>query len=52
MSVILNGAFVGLSIAATAGFLPWAGTSLVALIVNKHFSDHVKTRFISQLMTV
>ena len=51
MSVILNVAFVGLSTAAAAGFPPWAGTaSLVALLVNTHFSDHVKIRFISQLI--
>ena len=40
VSVILNVAFVGLSIAATAGFPPWAGTaSLVALLVNTQFLD-------------
>ena len=51
MSVILNVAFVELSTAATAGFPPWAGTAfLVALLVNTHFSGHVKIRFISQLI--
>ena len=45
MSVILNVAFVGLLIAATAG-----SASLVALLVNTQFSDHVKIRFISQLI--
>ena len=51
MSVILNVAFVELSTAATAGFPPWAGTaSLVALLVNTHFSDYDKIRFISQLI--
>ena len=51
--VILNAAFVGLSTAATAGFPPYAGTaSLVALLVNTHFSGHVKIRLISQLIDV
>ena len=46
VSVILNVAFVGLSIAATAG--PASGsTSLVALLVNTQFSNHVQIRFIS-----
>ena len=48
VSIILNVAFVGLSVAATAGFA-WGSTSLVALLVNTQFSDHVKARFISQL---
>ena len=53
LSVILNAAFVGLSTAATAGFPPYAGTaSLVALLVNTHFSGHVKIRLISQLIDV
>ena len=51
MSFISNVAFAGLSVAATAGFPPRAGTAtLVALLVNTHFSDHVKIRFISQLI--
>ena len=51
MSLVLNFAFVGLSIAATAGFSLWAGTaSLVTLLVNAQFSDYVKVRFISQLI--
>ena len=51
VSFISNVAFAGLSIAATAGFPPRAGTAtLVALLVNTHFSDHVKIRFISQLI--
>ena len=49
MSVILNIAFVGLLTAAIAGFtLGFA--SLVALLVNTQFSDHVKIRFLSQLI--
>ena len=43
MSVILNVVFVGLLTAAIAGFPPWAGTaSLVALLVNTPFSDHLR----------
>ena len=46
VSVILNVAFVGLSIPATAGFPPWAGTgSHVALLVNTQFSNHVNIYF-------
>ena len=49
--VILNIAFVGLLILDTAGFPPWAGTaSLAAVLVNTQLSDHVKIRFISQLI--
>ena len=44
VSVILNVAFAGLLTAPTAGF-----ASLVALLVNTQFSDHIKTRFIAQL---
>ena len=51
MSFVLNVAPVGLLTLDTAGFLPGAGTaSLAALLVNTHFSDHVKIRFISQLI--
>ena len=51
MPVILNAAFVGLSTAATGEFPRRSGTaSLVALLVITHFSDHVKIRFISQLI--
>ena len=51
MSVILNVAFVGLLALVTSGFSPWAGTaSLVVLLVNTQFSDHVKIRFYSQLI--
>ena len=40
VSVILNVALLTL---VTAGFSAWAGTaSLVALLVNKQFSDHVR----------
>ena len=46
MSVILNVAFVALSIASTAGF----ASGSAALLVHKQFSDHVKIRFISQLI--
>ena len=49
MSVILNIAFVGLLTAAIAG-LTSEFASLVALLVNTHFSDHIKMRFISQLI--
>ena len=49
MSVILNVAFVGLLNAAIAGFIS-EFASLVALLVNAHFSDHAKIRFISQLI--
>ena len=48
VSVILNVAFVGLSIAATGGSTS-GSTSLVALLVNM-LSDHVEIKFISQLM--
>ena len=41
VSVILNPALVGLSIAATAEFTS-GSASLVALLVNTQFSDHVK----------
>ena len=44
-SVILNVAFVGLLIAATAGST-LGSASLVALLVNMQFLDHVKIRFI------
>ena len=44
MSVILNIAFVGLSIAATAGSAS-GFASLVALLVNIQFSDDVKILF-------
>ena len=51
MSVILNVAFGGLLIVVTVRFSPWAGTAFpVALLVNTQFSDHVKIRFISQLI--
>ena len=49
MSIILNVAFVGLLIAATAGFAS-GFAFLVALLVNRQFSDHAKIRFISQLI--
>ena len=49
MSVILNVVFVRLLTAATGGFAP-GSASLVALLVITHFSDQVKTRFISQLI--
>ena len=49
MSVILNVTFVGLSIAATAGFAS-GSASLVALLVNTQFSDYVEIRFVSQLI--
>ena len=49
MSVILNVVFVGLLIAATAGFTS-GFASLVALLVNTQFSVCVKIRFISQLI--
>ena len=49
VSVILNVAFVRLSIAATSGFAS-GSASLVPLLVNTQFSDHVKIRFISQLI--
>ena len=49
MSVLLNAAFVGLSIPATAGFAS-GSASLVALLVNTQFSDYVEIRFISQLI--
>ena len=45
VSVILNVAFVGLSIATTARFASGSG-SFVALFVNTQFSNHVKIRFI------
>ena len=48
MSVILNVAFVGLLSAPTAGFAS-RFASLVALLVNTQFSDHIKIRFIAQL---
>ena len=51
VSVILNVASIGLLTAATAGFA-LASASLVALLVITHFSDQVKTRFISQLINV
>ena len=53
VSVIWNVPFIGLLTATTAGFPYWARTaSLVALLVNTHFSDHVKKKilFHSQLM--
>ena len=46
MSVILNVAFVGISIATTAG----SASGSASLVVNTQFSDHVKIRFISQLI--
>ena len=49
MSVILNVAFVGLLIAATARFTS-GFASLVALLVNTQFSVYVKMRFISQFI--
>ena len=49
MPVILNVAFVGLSIATTAGFA-LGSASLVALPVDTQFSNHVKIRFSSQLI--
>ena len=49
MSVILNVTLVGLLIAATAGSAS-GPACLVALLVNIQFSDHVKIRFISQLI--
>ena len=49
MSVILNVAFAGLLTAAFAGFTS-GFASLVALLVNARFSDHVKIRFVSQLI--
>ena len=49
MSATLNVAFVGLSIAASAGFAS-GSASLVALRANTQFLDHVKLRFISQLI--
>ena len=48
-SVILNVAFVGLLIAATARSAS-GSASLVALLVNTQFSDHVKIRFILLLI--
>ena len=51
MSVTLNVAFAGLLTLVTPGFPPWAETaSLVALLVKAQFSDHVKIRFILQLI--
>ena len=51
VSVILNVAPIGLLILDIAGFPLWARTaSLVALLVNTHLSDHVKIRFVSQLI--
>ena len=49
VSVILNIAFVGLLIAVTVGSAS-GFASLVALLVNTQFWDHVKMRFISQLI--
>ena len=43
VSVILNVAFVELLIPAIAGFAS-GSTSLVALLVNKQFADHVKVQ--------
>ena len=51
VSSILNVAFVGLLIAATAG-LALGLASFVALLVVTEFSDQVKIRFISQLINV
>ena len=45
MFVIVNVAYVELSIAATAGFAS-VSASFVALPVDTHFSDHVEIRFI------
>ena len=44
MSFISNVAFIGLSIAATKGFVS-GSASLVPLLVNTQFSDHVKIYF-------
>ena len=44
VSVILNVAFVELLIPAIAGFAS-GSTSLVALLVNKQFADHVKVQW-------
>ena len=49
VSAILNVAFVGSSIAATAGSAS-GSSSLVVLLVNTQLSDHVKIRFTSQLI--
>ena len=49
MSVILNVVFGGYSTAATAGSAS-GSEYLVALLANTQFSDHVKIRFISQLI--
>ena len=51
VSLILNVAFDGLLIAATAG-LALGLASFVALLVVTEFSDQVKIRFISQLINV
>ena len=54
VSATLNFAFVGLLISGNYGFssvpVP-INSSLVTLLVNTHFSDHVKIRFISQLIS-
>ena len=49
MSVLLNVAFVGSLIATAAGSAS-RSASLVTLIVNTQFTDHVKRTFISLLI--
>ena len=55
MSVISNVTFVGLLISGNCGFLSvpvLINLYLVTLLVNTQFSDYVKIRFISQLISV
>ena len=51
MSVVLNVPFVGFSENCGFSSVPVSiNLSLVVLLVNTHFSDYVKIRFISQLI--
>ena len=50
VSVILSVAFAGAFIGCLSGLFSCAAAAFVIISVKKHFSDHVKTRLISQLI--